>query len=90
MALAVLKIKNKKEFQHTTEHLMFNLRQRGQHTAYNIPADGLWHACETSLTPTNMNCLRMRRQQETPDILDVQMQTQNNPSIINMKIRVGH
>ena len=53
IALTVLKIKNKEEFQQKAvlakemrkvlDHLMFDLREARENTILDVPADGQWH-----------------------------------------------
>jgi len=63
---------------------MVDLYRARKNSSLGAPADGLWH--DRAAFGYH---LRVRRQNLTPDILEIQIEAQNNVSqISNLKIRI--
>jgi len=92
IAFIFLKIKSKEEFHRKVflvqEHLMLDIYQARKGSFEGIPVDGFWHEYGHWI-PDNIGVLRLRRQRSSPDILEVQIESKDDASLVsNLKIRI--
>ena len=65
----------------------------GQVGEYQLRGEHLWrlHNGQALLIADHIGALRLRRQKETPDVLEVQIEARNNVSLLShLKIKIRH